>query len=62
MLHRLWLMKEQAALVNTALRFYRNYLQDQFNSAMKIKDSEAAENINDVMNKIDDILDNLSED
>lgn len=62
MLHRLWLMEDQSALVGAALKYYRNYLQNQFNSAMKIKDSEAAENINNVMNKIDDILDIISED
>ena len=62
MLHRLWLTDDQAALVGAALKFYRNYLQDKFNNSMRIKDTEGAENINDVMNRIDDILDNLTED
>ena len=62
MLHRLWLTDDQAALVGAALKFYRNDLQTKFNIAMGIKESEAAENINNVMNMIDDILDILSED
>ena len=62
MLHRLWLTDDQAALVGAALRFYSNYLQDKFNNSMRIKDTEGADNINDVMNRIDDILDILTED
>ena len=50
-----------AALVGAALKYYRNYLQDKFNNSMRIKDSEAAENINNIMNRIDDILDIISE-
>ena len=59
---RLWLTEEQAALVGAALKFYRNDLQTKFNISMGIKDSEAAENINNVMNMADDILDILLED
>ena len=62
MLHRLWLTDDQAALVGAALKFYRNDLQTKFNVSISIKDSEAAENINNVMNRIDDILDILTED
>ena len=62
MLHRLWLTDDQAALVGAALKYYRNDLQYKFDTAMAIKDSEAAENINDVMNRIDDILGIISED
>ena len=62
MLHRLWLTDDQAALVGAALKFYRNDLQTKFNMSMGIKDSEAAENINNIMNMIDDILDIISED
>lgn len=62
MLHRLWLTDDQAVLVSAALKFYRNDLQTKFNMAMGIKDSEAAENINNVMNRLDDILDILTED
>ena len=59
---RLWLMEDQSALVGAALKFYRNDLQDKFNNSMRIKDTEAAENICNVMNKIDDILDLITED
>lgn len=62
MLHRLWLTDDQAALVAAALKFYCNDLQYKFDNAMSSKDSEAAENINNVMNRLDDILDNLTED
>lgn len=57
MLHRLWITDEQAALVGAALRFYDRDLQHKFDNAIMIKDSEAAENINDIMNRLDDILD-----
>lgn len=62
MLHRLWITDEQAALVSTALRFYSRDLQSRFDGAIRSKDDEAAENINDVMNKIDDLLDIITED
>lgn len=58
---RLWITDNQAALVGAALKFYRNDLQTQFNIAMGIKDSEAAENINNCMNRIDDILELLED-
>ena len=59
---RLWLTDDQAALVAAALRFYGRDLQRGFDEAMMFKDSEAAENFNDVMNKIDDLLDIITED
>ena len=62
MLYRLWLTDDQAALVGAALKYYRQDLQIKFDTSMAIKDSEAAENINNVMNMIDDILDILLED
>lgn len=62
MLHRLWLTDDQAALVVAALRFYNRDLQFNFDNAIRIKDSEAAENINNVMNRVDDIIDILNED
>lgn len=61
-MNRLWLTDDQAALVSSALRFYSRDLQHRFDAAIMIKDSEAAENINDIMNRIDDILDILTED
>lgn len=62
MLHRLWITDDQAALVAAALRSYSRDLQSQFDDAIRRKDDEAAENINDVMNKIDDLLDIITED
>ena len=62
MLHRLWITDDQAALVATALRFYSRDLQSRFDGAIRIKDDEAAENINNVMLRLDDILDILTED
>lgn len=62
MLHRLWLTDDQAALVGAALKYYRNDLQYKFDNAMSSKDSEAAENINNSMNILDDVLDILTED
>lgn len=56
-MNRLWLTDDQSALVGAALKFYRNDLQTKFNISMGIKDSEAAENINNIMNRLDDILD-----
>ena len=62
MLHRLWLTDDQAALVGAALKYYSNDLQYKFDTAMSSKDSEAAENINNIMNMLDDVLDILTED
>lgn len=62
MLHRLWITDNQAALVAAALRTYSRNLQIDFDIAIRHKDDEAAENINNVMNRIDDILDILTED
>ena len=62
MLHRFWITDDQAALIATALRFYSRDLQSRFDAAIRSKDDEAAENINDVMNKIDDLLDIIMED
>lgn len=62
MLHRLWLTDDQADLVAKALRFYSRDLQRGFNEAMMLKDSEAAEDFNDVINKIDDLIDIITED
>lgn len=59
---RLYLTDDQSALVVAALKYYRNDLQIKFDTAMFIKDSEAAENINNVMNRVDDVLDILTED
>ena len=59
---RLWLTDDQAALVAAALRCYSRDLQSKFDDAIRSKDDEAAENINDVMNKIDDLLDIITED
>lgn len=62
MLHRFWITDDQSALVAAALRFYSRDLQSQFDDAIRSKDDEAAENINDVMNKIDDLLDIITGD
>lgn len=62
MLHRLWLTDDQLALVGAALKYYRNDLQYKFDTAMSSKDSEAAENINNSMNILDDIFDLITED
>ena len=62
MLHRFWITDDQSALVAAALRFYSRDLQSKFDDAIRSKDDEAAENINDVMNKIDDLLDIITED
>lgn len=59
---RLYLTDDQAALVVAALRFYAQDLQYQFDCVIDNKDSEAAENINNVMNRLDDILDIITED
>ena len=62
MLHRFWITDDQSALVAAALRSYSRDLQSRFDDAIRSKDDEAAENINDVMNKIDDLLDIITED
>lgn len=62
MLHRLWITDDQAALVAAALRCYSRDLQSRFDGAIRSKDDEAAENINDIMNRLDDILDIITED
>lgn len=62
MLNRLWITNDQAALVAAALRSYSRDLQSKFDDAIRSKDDDAAENINDVMNKIDDLLDIITED
>lgn len=62
MLHRFWITDDQAALVAAALRSYSRDLQSRFDDAIRSKDDEAAANINDVMNKIDDLLDIITED
>lgn len=62
MLNRFWITDDQAALIAAALRCYRRDLQPRFDGAIRSKDEEAADNINDIMNKIDDILDILTED
>lgn len=61
MLHRLWITDDQACLVTAALRFYSRDLQNKFDDAMMNEDLEATENINDVINKIDDLLDILED-
>lgn len=61
-MRRLYLTDDQSALVVAALRFYRNDLQFQFDCAMKSNDSEAADNINNIINRLDDVVDILTED
>lgn len=62
MLHRLWLTDYQADLVAAALRCYGRDLQSTFDDAIRRKDDEAAENINNVINMLDDIIDLITED
>lgn len=61
-MRRLYLTDDQSALVVAALRFYNRDLQNKFDNSMMIKDEEAAENINDIMNRLDVILDIITED
>ncbi len=59
---RLYLTDNQVELVIAALRFYSRDLQNKFDNSMMIKDDEAAENINDIMNRLDVVLDIMTED